>query len=196
MSAAAVLAFIAQYRYAFIFVSAPFLGPTVTLASGVLVRLGALEAIAVFMTLSAAELSADALWYWLGHRWGDRFVNSFGRFVGITPEREERVKRAYHRHHDSIVFISKITAGLGIAPVIFFTAGVSRVPFGRYMLLNVIGQVIWTTALLSLGYFLGHLYIGMSNALERVFFVGSALLLAGAVALIIKHMPNPLNDRS
>ena len=47
---------ILEYRYAFIFIGAPFLGPVVTLVSGALARLGALDLIAVTVVLMTSEL--------------------------------------------------------------------------------------------------------------------------------------------
>ncbi len=177
-------ALILHYKYAFIFISAPFVGPIVTLLSGALLRLGTLELIPTLIALMASELLADVLWYALGARYGERFGLRFGKHFGITHERIVAVRAAYHRYHDSIILISKLTAGFGIAPAIFFTAGLSRVPFRRYMLMNVIGQVIWSPVMLAIGYYLGEGYLKVDDVLGKLAYIGTALLVvAGLLAL-------------
>lgn len=177
-------ALILHYKYAFIFISAPFIGPIVTLLSGALLRLGTLEIIPVLIALMLSELLADVMWYTLGARYGERFSVRFGKHFGITHERIVGIRAAYHRYHDSIILISKLTAGFGIAPAIFFTAGLSRVPFRRYMLMNIIGQIIWTPALLATGYYLGDGYLKVDDVLGKMAYVGTSLLaLAALLAL-------------
>lgn len=184
MSPALVIGLMQQYGYIFIFFAAPFVGPLISLASGVLIRLEVLSLVPVYATLMASELTADMLWYWLGYHWGDPFVVRYGHYVGITEKRIEHTKAVYHRYHDSIIFIAKITAGFGVAPVIFFTAGLSRVPFRRYMLMNVLGQIIWTAAMLAIGYYLGHMYLSVNGWLGRVSYIALiAFVLAGLLGL-------------
>ncbi len=187
-------ALILHYKYAFIFISAPFVGPIVTLLSGALVRLGTLELIPVLLVLMLSELAADILWYALGARYGERFGLRYGKHFGITHDRILRVQRAYHRYHDSIILVSKLTAGFGIAPAIFFTAGVSRVPFGRYMLMNGIGQVIWTPVMLAIGYYLGEGYLRVDDAFGKLAYVGTALLVLAALLALGHYAGTKLLD--
>lgn len=177
MSPSLVLALIAQYRYLFIFLGAPFIGPIVSLGSGVLVRFGTLDFWAVAATLMASELCADVAWYWLGYHYGRPVALRFGRVFGITEEHLKLVQHLYHRYHNSIILISKLTAGFGIAPAVFVTAGFSRVPFRRYMAMNTLGQIIWTPIMLAIGYYLGHFYLQTNSVLEKSAFAGTTLLL-------------------
>lgn len=176
MEAGLVLQLIAQYRYAFLVPGALFIGPLVSLSAGALIRLDVLELWITACILMGTELLGDIFWYQIGRRWGEPFVHTFGRFIGIHAARVEIVKRLYHRHHDKIIIISKLTAGFGFAPAIYFTAGLSRVPFRRYMIINIVGQVIWTSAMLGIGYYLGHFYLQVNSVLDRAFFIASVLV--------------------
>lgn len=174
-----VLSLILQFRYAFLIPGAIFFGPVVALGTGVLLRYGVFEPVWAWLALAGGELLGDMLWYWLGHRWGEKFVRRFGKYVHITDEIIATVKREYHHYHDWIIFISKLTAGLGIAPAVFFTAGLSKVPFGRYMLINVLGQVFWTTGMLTIGYYLGELSLKLDTVFDRIFYgIGVVILIA------------------
>ncbi|OGG76865.1 hypothetical protein A3B35_02115 [Candidatus Kaiserbacteria bacterium RIFCSPLOWO2_01_FULL_54_24] len=163
-----LMGLISEYTYLIIAPAAMLLGPIVSLVAGVLLRLDAVALIPTCLALAAGELGADVLWYWIGRRYGDSFVRRFGRYFGITERSIASATDLFSRHHDIIIFTSKLTAGLGFAMVILFTAGLSRVPFRRYMMLNIAGQFLWTAGLLSIGYFLGHIYLKVENTFEKV----------------------------
>ena len=167
------------YKYAIIAPAVFVIGAPVSLVAGILLRLEVLEIVPTCLMLAVGELTADVLWYWLGIRYGDSFVKKYGRYVGITRTSIAYTKELFEKHHDIIIFTSKITAGLGFGTVIMFTAGLSRVPFRRYMMLNIAGQFLWTASLLSLGYFLGHLFTEVSNIFEKM-----ALFALGVIILV------------
>lgn len=179
LNPSSVLQLLAQYRYEFLVPGALFIGPLVSLTAGVLIRLGVLDLSMTATVLMTTELLGDVFWYWVGNRWGDGFVRRFGRYVGITAELVARVRALYEIHHDKIIVISKLTAGFGFAPAIYFTAGLARVSFSRYMVINIGGQVVWTSAMLAIGYYLGHFYLQFNGALDRVFFIAFVLVIFG-----------------
>src|SRR3989344_4606729 len=167
------------YKYAIIAPAVFIIGAPVSLVAGILLRLEVLEIVPTCLMLAVGELTAAVLWYWLGIRYGDSFVKKYGRYVGITRTSIAYTKELFEKHHDIIIFTSKITAGLGFGTVIMFTSGLSRVPFRRYMMLNVAGQFLWTASLLSLGYFLGHLFTEVSSIFEKM-----ALFALGVIILL------------
>lgn len=159
---------ISEYTYFIIAPAAMLLGPLVSLVAGVLLRLEAISLIPTCLALAAGELGGDCLWYWLGRRYGDGFSRRLGRHIGITEGAVASIKQLFNNHHDIILFTSKITAGFGFAIPVLFTAGLAKIPFWRYMMLNVAGQFLWTAGLLSIGYFLGHIYLEVSSIFEKV----------------------------
>src|SRR3989344_3904382 len=165
------------YRYAIIAPAVFIIGAPVSLVAGILLRLEVLEIVPTCLMLAVGELTADVLWYWLGIRYGDSFVKRNGRYGGMRRTPIAYTKELFERHHDIIIFTSKITAGLGFGTVIMFTAGLSRVPFRRYMMLNIAGQFLWTASLLSIGYFLGHLFIDVSNVFEKMALFALAIII-------------------
>lgn len=168
MEPALLAALISKYTY-FIMAPAIFVfGPLVSLAAGVLLRLDAISIVPTCLALATGELGADILWYWVGRRYGDSFVRRFGRYVGITPTSVSYAKEFFGKHHDLIIFSSKLTAGLGFSMLILFTAGLSKVSFRRYMMLNIAGQFLWTASLLSIGYFLGHIFLKVNDVFEKM----------------------------
>ncbi|MDP4020908.1 MAG: DedA family protein [Candidatus Adlerbacteria bacterium] len=151
-------ALILQYKYLVMVPLIPFAQPFVGMIAGFLSRLGVMELWVVYVVLVSVTLAYDVVWYLIGYRWGERFAVRFGRFVSITPTHIEHTKRIFHRYHAPILLVSKITNGLGLAIVTLFTAGLTKIPFGRYLVLNLIGELIWSAIVISIGYFFGDAY--------------------------------------
>ena len=159
---------VGKYTYVLMAPAAMVLGPMVSLLAGVLLRLDVIQLIPTCFALAAGELGGDVLWYSLGKRYGDDFSRRFGKYVGITESTVGGIKKLYSAHHDIILFTSKLTAGFGFAIPVLFTAGLSGVPFRRYMMLNIAGQFLWTAGLLSIGYFLGHIFLKVNDVFEKM----------------------------
>lgn len=170
-----------QYTYVIMAPAAMLLGPIVSLIAGVLLRLGTISLIPTCLAIAAGELGGDVLWYSLGRRYGEQFVNRFGRYVGIAQSSLPSVKKLFTQHSDIIIFTSKITAGLGFTIPIFFTAGMIRVPFRRYMMLNIAGQFLWTAGLISIGYFLGHIYLQVGNLFEKMALLALIIIILASL---------------
>lgn len=179
---------IIHYKYAILILIAIPEGPVVMLLSGGLIRLGHLSFWPAYVALMAGDLIADIAWYCVGYYGGMRFVDRFGKFFGITREKVEIVGKFFHKYHNWILFISKITTGFGFALVTLMTAGLVKIPFKKYLLLNFIGQFFWTGGLIALGYAFGHLYVTISDVLGRITLVGVVFLALVFVYNVGKHI--------
>jgi membrane-associated protein len=128
------------------------------------------------------DLIGDMIWYALGLFKGEKFAKRFGKYFSITDEHLIEAKTLFGKYHTGILLFSKITTGFGLATAVLFTAGLSRVPFGRYMLLNAIGQVIWTGMLIGSGFFVGHLFGVFNSIFQRLGIIAVLIvILAGMI---------------
>jgi membrane-associated protein len=186
-----ILSFGANHEY-FVYVMIVFLacaeGPWLSLILGVLIRLGDFGFFPVYISLMLGDLIGDAVWYYIGQRYGDRFVAKYGKYFKVTAGGVERMTRLYHHYKHSVLFLSKISNGFGFALVTLMTAGMVRIPFGRYMLVNLLGQVVWTGLLLGTGYFFTHLYLTVNTVLGRVSLVAATVVLATVGYRFWKYM--------
>lgn len=155
--------------------------------SGFLLRLGELHFWPIYLTLMAADLTGDTIWYVVGYHYGHRFAGKYGRYFGITPALVQKSETIFKHHHNKILLLSKITMGMGLALVILVTAGMMRVPFKKYIVLNAIGQLIWTGVLLALGYFFGNLYLVINKGLRDVALLGLGLILLTIIIAIGRY---------
>ncbi len=158
----------APWVYVFIIVMSCAEGPVFTMVFGLLIRLGYFSFLPVYTALMFGDLVGDILWYEIGRHAGHRFITRFGKYFSITEEGVEKVKRIFHKYHERILFVSKITNGFGFALVTLMTAGMARIPFWRYLSINIVGQFIWTGLLISIGYFFGNMYTSVDSVLGKM----------------------------
>ncbi len=187
-----LISLLLQYRYVLIVPIAVVGGPPFSILLGFIVRFSTLTFIPTYLCIMLGELVGDVGWYWIGHRFGERFIRRFGKYVSITDKHVDVVKKMFERHHMKILTISKLTTGLGFAPIVLFTAGMSRVSFKKYIEINALWQFIWSLALLGVGYFFGNIYIEVGNDFQRVEVVVAFVVIFLCVAGFAKYVRDRL----
>jgi membrane protein DedA with SNARE-associated domain len=154
-----LLHLIGQYGYLVVFfgvmlesAGVPLPGETVLITAGVLVHRGVLDyGDALFFGILGAVVG-DQFGYWVGRFGGRPFVLRWGKYVFIAPERLEHAERFFARQGGKAVFLARFITGLRVFGAL--VAGISRMPWGKFALYNVLGGTAWATAAVSLGYFL------------------------------------------
>jgi membrane protein DedA with SNARE-associated domain len=163
-----IIEWILFYKYLIVIPIAIVEGPVLALICGFLLRLNLLALVPTFLLLMLGDIISDIYWYCIGYYGGRKFVLKFGKFFSIDEKKLEIVERIYHQHYVLILFLSKITMGFGFAVAIVAVAGITKVPFKKYMLANILAQPIWTGTLLTVGYFLGDFYLTISKGFEAI----------------------------
>jgi membrane protein DedA with SNARE-associated domain len=154
-----LLLLIGQYGYLVVFfgvmlesAGVPLPGETVLITAGVLVHRGVLDfGDALFFGILGAVVG-DQIGYWVGRFGGRPFVLRWGKYAFIAPERLERAERFFARHGGKTVFLARFITGLRVFGAL--VAGISRMPWSKFALYNVLGGTAWATAAVSLGYLL------------------------------------------
>ena len=130
-------------------------------------------------------LAGDTALYWVGHHWGDHILDWRITRLVLTKEREEAMKRAYHRHGMKIVFIARFVAGFRAAA--FLTAGVVRIPFWKFLMVDGVAALIGV----PLGFGVAFLFTDQLPAIlhgvhrfERVLALVALVLVAAAIGYL------------
>jgi membrane protein DedA with SNARE-associated domain len=99
----------------------------------------------------AGVLSGDSVLYWVGYHWGERILEwSIVRRV-LTPTREHVLIVAYRRHAAKTIFTARHVMGLRAAA--FLTAGIARVPFWKFILVDAAAALLGVPTGFALAYF-------------------------------------------
>jgi membrane protein DedA with SNARE-associated domain len=85
--------------------------------------------------------------------------------------------------------------GFGFALVTLITAGIAKVPFKKYMILNVSGQLIWTAILLGIGYLFGNIYTTIDASFRNIALVGLIIIAILLVYGFGRYVSKRLGER-
>jgi membrane protein DedA with SNARE-associated domain len=95
-------------------------------------------------------LIGDVGLYWVGRHWGERVLAWRWVRLVLSREREETLMAAYRHHGVKIVLTARHVMGLRAAA--FLTAGIARVPFGRFLAADAAAAMISVPALFGLAF--------------------------------------------
>jgi membrane-associated protein len=160
-------------------------GPILSMIFGVLLHLGYFSLIPAYIALMLGDILGDTAWYYLGYHYGRSAIRKFGKRFNITEEGVEKAEKLFHRHKTKILFISKITNGIGFSVVVLVTAGIARIPFRKYLAVNIAGQMIWSGLLLAVGYFFSSSYQHINSVAGKIVLV---LVLLGALYGLYRYV--------
>ena len=91
--------------------------------------------------------------YIVGKYVGSPFIHKYGKYVGITEDRWEKVKNKYMKNiRKTIVFGFYLPGVRQISP---YFAGIAKISFLAFFLYSMLGTVLWTIPFILAGYFVG-----------------------------------------
>ena len=105
-------------------------GPIATLLGAAAASAGVMRPVLVFFAASAGNLTADTLWYSIGHAGKLEWFLRFGRRLGISHEQLEHLQNHMHKHATRILFFAKLSMSLMIPSLI--AAGLVKAPWRRW----------------------------------------------------------------
>jgi membrane protein DedA with SNARE-associated domain len=155
------------------------------LAAGYVASAGAFSPWIASAVAVTAILLGDSVVYYIGRRWGRRALDGPLRRL-LSPERVDRAEQSFHRRRDWFLFGARFLAGVRI--VAYFTAGMLRVRYLHFILLDMAGALISGPSSIFLAYFLGK-YLSIDLIQQRFHhyrnsvFVGVVLVVL-VVALV------------
>jgi membrane-associated protein len=151
-----IIAFVEASKYLLFFLGAYFEGTVVMLTGGVLLKLGEVQVLPLYVALLLGDVLSDIMWYFIGYFGARRFMMRWGYILNATPEVIEKLEHRFQKYHLRILVISKLTMGFGLAAAILATAGMLRVSFIRYCVINIIGSFVWVALVITVGYYFGN----------------------------------------
>jgi membrane protein DedA with SNARE-associated domain len=168
--------FFGTYGYPALLVGTFFEGETFLVLAGFAASMGYLEIPWVILVAFAGTLSGDQVFFYLGRR-QSALVQSFLAHYPAWQNRVERVQRIIERYQTALVFIFHFLYGLRIA--FLLVIGLSRIPAGRFLVLNFLSALVWAAVVGAVGYLFGSalaMIIGDLKGLESYILAGIALI--------------------
>jgi membrane protein DedA with SNARE-associated domain len=157
-------------------------GETALLIAGVLAQEGKLTLALCIACAVLGAILGDSLGYEIGRHVGPRLrLSWFGRKVG--ENRWDRAHEYVHRRGGVAVFFGRFIGVLrAVVPAI---AGDARMPYGQFLLWNVLGAIVAGPAVLIVGYLAGSSYKAVEARLGQVSYVLLGLVAAAFIARVV-----------
>ena len=174
-----VFQWIVSYRYLVLFPIMVVEGPIITIIAGFLISLGYLDGPAVYVLLVTGDVTGDSIYYAIG-RWSKGPIfGKWGHFLGLTERRIKMLETHFYRHRTKTLLIGKWSHAIG-APILA-AAGLARVPYGQFLLINFLATLPKTLLLLLIGFYFGRSYNRIADYLDytAIGMIVLAVLLVG-----------------
>jgi len=120
-----------------------------TLFAGYAAHSGALSLSTVIMVCWLGTFTGDVIRFWIGRRFGTRWLGSFPKLERIL----QTAARLADRHYGWMILFHRYPNG--IRSVAGFAYGMSRLPWSTFLALNFVAAGLWSCAIVSAGFAFG-----------------------------------------
>jgi membrane protein DedA with SNARE-associated domain len=158
----------------------PVPGETALVAAAVLAAGGHYELWEVIVVAALAAIVGDNVGYWIGRK-GGRALLGRTRWVREYFERAlPPAERFFERHGPKTVFIGRFVAVLRVTSA--WLAGISHMPWGKFLFWNAAGGIVWATLVGLVAYFAG---AAAAEAINRYGLYAAIVIVIGVVAAFV-----------
>ena len=131
-------------------------------------------------------------WYYLGKFLNEKklsnFVESKGKFLGITPTNLDKSKLWFDKYGVSLVFWGRLIPG--IRTLISVPAGIELMPLRNFLVWTTLGSLIWVVLLSFSGYIFGDNYGIIEIYINKFKIFIKPVLIIILIFLILKYLKN------
>ncbi|WP_130803265.1 DedA family protein [Acinetobacter ihumii] len=140
---------------------------------------GQLQIIGVIIAGSIGSILAATLLYGVGRKIPRelmfKWVDRYGKYLFIQSRDLQKALDWFEQYGHRIVFFGRMIPA--VRSLISIPAGMSHMPFGKFMLYSSLGTIIWTTFLACVGFYFGENQQLMFAIMHRVGYVILALAM-------------------
>ena len=159
-------------------------GPIATIVLAFFASFGYFNPFVVLAVGFTADMISDGVFYAIGYYNGNWVIKRFGKYFKLNEKTFEVVRRFYDKHGGKSVFFAKILSG--VVPPIFIVAGYSRMQLRRFYKFAAMGGIIWSSGLVTLGYFFGSQFQGSFGNVARLL-TRTGLISVAILALVVVY---------
>jgi membrane protein DedA with SNARE-associated domain len=113
------------------------------------------------------------------------FIERYGRWLHIGPDRFARAEGWFARYGAAFVFFGRLTPL--VRSFVSIPAGVLEFPLGRYTLLTLAASLVWCLAFATAGHALGSNWDQVHHAFRYADYAAVAAIVALAAAVLLRH---------
>jgi len=137
--------------------------------------------VSIYVVIALAAIGASVggvLGYTIGIKGGLPLVAHYGRYVGVRQSHIDKAHAFFERNGSKTILFGRFVAILRTWAAV--VAGAARMAFGKFVLYNTVGSVVWAVVFGWLGYYFGRDLPLLEEYISRFSF-GVLILVALAV---------------
>ena len=147
---------------------------------------GRMNVVALGLVAVAACVAGGFGGWAIGWFGGRELAERYGRYVFLTAKRLDRAERFFASRGAFVITFARFLEGLRQANGII--AGLTKMPWARFLIFNGLGAVLWVAVWISVGYLAGdHISAIYADVTKYLLYVLIALAV-GVAALIARHL--------
>jgi len=160
----------------------PFLpGDSLLFVAGTFAALGSLNLMWLLVILSAAAILGDTINYWIGNYIGPKVFQMQNSRV-FRKEYLDRTHQFYEKYGPITIVIGRFIPIIRtFAP---FLAGVGSMTYGKFLVYNVVGGILWIASFTLGGYFFGNLPFVKKNFTAVII----AIIIISVMPTVIEYV--------
>lgn len=197
----AVEPFLRHYGYFAVFLGVlledfgiPLPGETIVLTASILAGQHIFSLVDVILTASLGGIVGDSLGYFLGLRFGNRFLIRFAHYLGL---RQEWLKRFNHWVLYRGVWLVAVARFIdGLRQLNGWIAGANGILWTRFIPLNIVGAVLWVSAWAISGDLFSGKILAIMDRFKQADGAFIVLTAIGVVSPVFLHYVRKHKDRT
>ena len=142
--------FLETYGYIAVFIGTFLEGEAILVLGGLAAKMGHLDLKNVILTAMLGTTLGDQLYFFIGRRYGKAILKRHPNW----QTKADRLDRLLNKW--DIVLVLSFRFMYGLRTVASFAFGMSSIPTKKFIFLNILGALLWSTVIGSAGYLIGH----------------------------------------
>lgn len=180
-------ALLLQYGYFAVFAGVILGGEILLLAAGFLAAQGYFNVVWVIFLATLAVILVDVIWYIIGRTGRIAFAKKIEKLLIHKKEKTSGLDNLLKKHASKTILLVRFVYGIRAIVLIF--AGALKMKFGKFLILNSIGSLVWATVMTLLGYFFGASFDVLKYYIKNgLVFITLALLVGIFVLFIVMYL--------
>jgi membrane protein DedA with SNARE-associated domain len=173
----------------------PLPGETALVAAAILAtpEQGHYSLTSVIVVAAAGAIVGDNIGYWIGRIGGRALLERWGLVARHANKVLPPAERFFRKHGAKTVFIGRFVAVLRVSAA--WLAGISHMPWWRFLLWNAAGGIVWAALVSFLAYQFGR---AAADAVSRygLYAVGVLVVLGAIVLLVVRYWRSRMVEES
>ena len=162
--------------------SLPISEDALVIASGVLASTVMPEqTVPLFIAVFLGSYLSDWIAYWIGRLLGTKLIRMHFLSKTLSVERKHTVERFFHRYGVLTLFVGRMIP-FGVRNSVFMAAGAGGMRFGRFLVGDGLGCLLFSSAVFFLAFRAGENYGSLNRLLSSTGYVAAAVLLLSFAA--------------